>query len=89
MSESKGQVENLLQELGRKIDDLVDEMKDVKDDLKEEFENKVDELREKKEQLEAEFDEFKNQEKWQEAKGHFVSAVGELRKAVQTALRKN
>lgn len=89
MSESKGQVEKLLAELGKKIDDLVDEMNDAKDDFRDEFEKQIDDLKERKEKLQDEFEEFKSQEKWHEARGHFVAAVDELKKAVSKAFSRN
>ncbi len=89
MSESKGQVEQLLQELGKKIDQLMEEAREAKDELRDEFEEKIEELKERKEKLESEFEDFKSQEKWQEAKVHFVSAVDELRKAVKAVFQKD
>jgi len=86
MSESKGQVENLLQELGKKIDEMVEEVKEVKDDLRDEFEEKIDDLKERKQKLQSDFEEFKSQDKWQETKDHFSKALDELKLAIKTAM---
>ena len=47
MSEdSKGKVENLLTELGKKIDHLIDQAKDASEDVREEVDQKIEELKE-------------------------------------------
>lgn len=84
MAESKGQVENILQELGKKIDELISETRGATDDVKEDIEKKIEELKQKKDTLEEDWEEYKKNEKWQEAKGHFVSAFSELRAALDT-----
>lgn len=89
MSESKGQVENILKELGKKIDGLVEEMHGAKEEFKEEFKDQIHELKEKRDKLQGEFDEFKSQEKWQEAKQHFVSAAMELKRGVEKVFKKD
>ena len=89
MADSKGQVENLLTELGKKIDHLIVEAKEATGDLQEDIEKKIHDLKERKDKLEEEFEDFKSQEKWQEAKLHFVSAAGELKKAVEKVFSKN
>ena len=86
--DSRGQVENLLSELGKKIDILFSEAKDAKDDFRDEFEKQVHDLKDKKEKLQKEFEEFKSQDKWDQAKQHFVGGVNELKKAIETVFKK-
>ena len=89
MSEdSKGKVENLLTELGKKIDHLIEEAKEASGEVREEVDQKIEELKERKDKLEEEFQEFKNHERWQEAKVHFASAAHELKQAVEKVFKK-
>ena len=88
--DSKGQVENILSELGKKIDQLIVETKGAKDEVRVEVEKKIKVLKKKKEKLEADFNEYKdnNEDKWKEAKNHLISALDELKMAVGTLLKK-
>lgn len=85
----KGQVENLLSELGKKIDHLIIETKGAKDEVTVEIEKKITEVK-KKEKLEADFESYKdkNEDKWHEAKTHLNGALDELKKAI-SAMMKN
>jgi uncharacterized coiled-coil DUF342 family protein len=85
---TRGKIEELLTELGKKIDELIVEAKDVKDDLRDEIEKKIKDLKDKKEDLEKEINDYKNQEKWQEAKEHFFTALHELKKAAESIFSK-
>jgi Sec-independent protein translocase protein TatA len=84
MEESKGQVENILRELGKKIDELIHETRGATDEVRDEIEKKIEELKKKKDTLEDDWEEYKKNEKWQEAKVHFSSAFSELRAALDT-----
>ncbi len=86
--ESQGKVEEILKEVGKKIDTLVEDMKGATDDVKEEVEKKIAELKVKKEKLEEDFQEYRNQEKWQDAKGHFHNALHELKRGVEAFFAK-
>ena len=86
--ESKGKVESLLTELGKKIDTLIEDAKEASGDVKEEVNQKIDELKERKEKLEEEFEDFKKDERWQEAKTHFASAAVELKLAMEKVFKK-
>jgi Sec-independent protein translocase protein TatA len=88
MSKEKRNVEELLREIGGKIDDLIMEAKRSKDDIRDEIEEKIQELKQKKKSLEDDFQEYKNQEKWQEAKSHLSNALHELRLAVETVIQR-
>ncbi len=90
-SDHQGQVETILSELGKKIDELVIEAKGAKDDIKEEVEDKIKDLKGQKEKLEDEFSDFKqkNEGKWEDIKTHLSSAADEIKKAAEAAFKKN
>ena len=86
-SETKGQVENLLAELGKKIDHLIVEAKEAGGEIREDLEEKIQDLKSKKEKIEQDFEEYKSSEKWQDAKNHVNSAVKELKAAVEALFK--
>jgi hypothetical protein len=91
MAEDKqGQVENILKELGRKIDVLIADAKEAKDEIRDDIEVKISELKSRKDQLEDEFEEFKtnNEGKWGEIKSHLKVAAEEIKKAAEAAFKK-
>ena len=85
---SQGKVEDILKELGKKIDILIADTKNASSELRDDVEKKIVELKEKKEKLEEEFNNYKKQEKWQDAKSHFTSALNELKLAIETLFKK-
>ncbi|MEP2026709.1 MAG: hypothetical protein ABJH98_03235 [Reichenbachiella sp.] len=89
--EHQGQVEKILKELGKRIDDLIIEAKDAKDDIRDDVEEKIKELKKKKVKLDDEFQSFKdkNEGKWDEIKAHLSSAAEEIRKAAEAAFKRN
>lgn len=86
---TKGQVEEILAELGKKIDLLIVETKNAGGDVRDDIEERIKELKSRKSKLESEFKAYKdkNDDKWQEIKNHLVTAVQELKLAVETAFR--
>lgn len=86
--ETKGKVEGMLSELGKKLDHLFEEAKEASGDVKEDINEAIQDLKERKEKLEEEFEEFKQQERWQEAKTHFASAAQELKMAMGKVFKK-
>lgn len=90
MKETKGrQVEEILSELGKKIDVLISETKEAKDDVTADIEKKIQELKKRKEKLEKDWEEYKEQDKWQETKSHFMNALHEVRAAIDTLFTRN
>ncbi len=87
-SETQGKVEEILKELGRKIDQLIEDTKNAGDEVKEEVEKKIADLKKKKEKLEEDFQEYKRSERWHEAKVHFSAALQELKKGVESIFTK-
>lgn len=89
-ADHQGQVEKILKELGKKIDELIVEAKDAKDDIRDEVEEKIKELKSKKGKLEDDYADFKkkNEGKWEEIKSHLGSAADEIKKAAEAAFRK-
>ncbi|XOV93782.1 MAG: hypothetical protein ACFHWX_03530 [Bacteroidota bacterium] len=86
---TKGQVEEILSELGKKIDILIKETKNAGGDVRDDIEERIKELKKRKSKLEEDFKSYKdkNDDKWQEIKQHIVSAVHELKLAVETAFK--
>jgi predicted nucleic acid-binding Zn-ribbon protein len=90
-SDTAGKVEDMLRELGKKIDHLIDEAKEAKDDIRDDLEDKIKDLKNKKEKIEVDINEYKDSEKWQETKEHFSNAMAEFRQAMEamiTSLKK-
>lgn len=89
-TDQQGQVEKILKELGKKIDDLIVDAKDAKDDIRDEVEEKIKELKKKKGKLDDEYQSFKqkNEGKWDEIKSHLALAAEEIKMAAEAAFRK-
>ncbi len=85
--DTKGQVEEILAELGKKIDLLIAETKNASGEVREDIEERIKELKKRKAKLESDFKSYKdkNDDKWQEIKQHLIAAIHELRLAVETA----
>jgi len=86
-NDTKGQVENLLSELGKKIDQLIVEAKSASGEIREEIEEKIEELKQKKTKIEQDFEEYKSSDRWHEIKNHLTSALVELKKAAEAAFK--
>ena len=87
--QSRGKVEEILRELGQKIDVLINEATSSSQEVRSELEKTIQLLKIRKEKLEEEFNTYTGQEKWQTTKNHFGNAIGELKKAVEALLNKN
>jgi|TARA_B110000027_G_scaffold102797_1_gene108830 hypothetical protein len=87
--QSRGKVEEILRELGQKIDVLINEATSSSQEVRSELEKTIQLLKIRKEKLEEEFNTYTGQEKWQATKNHFGNAIGELKKAVEALLNKN
>lgn len=85
-TEKSGKIEDILRELGKKIDVLIDEAKVAKDDIRDDIEVKIEELKKKKDKLEDDINNYKQKESWQEAKGHFTNAINEVRQAMEALI---
>ncbi len=90
MSDDKGKVEDILAELGKKIDQLITETKKAGGNVSEEAEKKIQDLKKKKEKLEEEFKGYSSNgsEKWEHAKIHLNEAAVEVRRAFEAMFRK-
>lgn len=88
-NDTKGQVENILAELGRKIDQLIQDTKGAREDVREDVEKKIRDLKKKKAKIEEEFNTYKdrNEDKWKGAREHLTAAARELRKAAEQVFR--
>lgn len=89
-TDHQGQVEKILKELGKRIDDLIIEAKGAKDEIRDEVEDKIKDLKQKKTKLDDEYQSFKekNEGKWEEIKTHLGSAAEEIKMAAEAAFRK-
>ncbi len=87
---TEGQVENILKELGKKIDQLIVDAKDAKDDIRDEVEDQIKNLKKRKEKLDDEYNNFKNKNEgtWDEVKSHLVAAADEIKKAAEAVFKK-
>jgi uncharacterized coiled-coil DUF342 family protein len=90
MSDRKN-VEDILSELGKRIDQLVEEARDASGRLTEETKKRIEELRERKEELENDFKEYSSggNDRWEKAKIHLNEAADSLRKAIETFFSKS
>ena len=86
---SKGKMEDILRELGHKIDILINEATSSSREVRSELDKAIQSLKKRKEKLEEEFNTYTGQKKWQTTKNHFGNAIGELKKAVEALLNKN
>jgi len=86
---SRGKMEEILRELGHKIDILINEATSSSKEVRSELEKTIQLLKIRKEKLEKEFNTYSAQKKWQTTKNHFGNAIGELKKAVEAILNKN
>lgn len=87
---NKSSVEDILKELGRKIDILIEDAKGATEDIRGDIEEKIQELKSRKESLEGDIKNFasNNEGKWTEIKVHLNSAAEELKKAAEAAFKK-
>ncbi len=87
---TKGQVENILAELGKKIDQLIKDAKGAKDTIRNDLEVKIEELKQKKAKIEEDFKSYqeKHEGKWDDVKEHLEKALNELKMAASSAFKK-
>ena len=86
---SKGKMEDILRELGHKIDILINEATSSSREVRSELDKAIQSHKKRKEKLEEEFNTYTGQKKWQTTKNHFGNAIRELKKAVEALLNKN
>jgi vacuolar-type H+-ATPase subunit I/STV1 len=87
----RGKAEEMLAELGRKVDQLIHESRGASEEIREEIEERIAELKRNKEQLENEVHNFsKNRDpKWKAVEEKLGRAVDEVREAIRIAFGKN
>lgn len=90
MSEKKS-VESILQELGKKIDHLIEETKKAGSKVSEETEKKIEELKKQKDRLEEEIKDRSGNsgEKWAQTRDHLNDAAEAMRKALEALFKKS
>jgi len=84
MEKTTGQIEDLLKDLGNKIDSLIEEGKQATGQIREDLDVQIEALKKKRDELDGHFTEYreKGKEKWEEAKPHLDTAVNELKVAL-------
>ena len=80
MAKAKGQLEQLLAEMGQKMDQLVAEMKSHTEGVSEEMEKQIKDLKEKLKSIDEDKEGIgaKAKERWANAKPHFDEAFKEM-----------
>ena len=81
---TKSQLEDILKDLGQKIDVLIEEAKDSTGNIREELDEKIELLKKKRDELDKNFEVYreKGKGKWEEAKPHLSKAASELKSAL-------
>jgi Sec-independent protein translocase protein TatA len=89
MSDKKN-VEEILAELGQKIDKLISETKKAGSKVSAEMEEQIQKMKERKEKVEEDFKKStaSSGEKWEHAKLHLNEAAIEIRRAFETMFKK-
>lgn len=88
--ESKGKAENLLKDIGKKIDELIEDLKVAKDQAKVDYADRIEELKKNAETLKGEFNTFKetHKDRWDEAEASLEKAGKELKNAFEAVFSK-
>lgn len=87
MSE-KRKVEDVLAELGKKIDHLVEEAKEAGSKVSEDFEEQIEKLKAQKERIEDQIkDHSWSGDKWEQAKEHMNEAASAINKAISVLFK--
>ncbi len=88
-SERRGKMEQILTELGRKMDQLIYEAKHATGDFQQDLSIKMEEINKSKEKIEQELKDFTQDEaKWKEVQARLQSAAHELREAIELSFRR-
>lgn len=85
MATKNQSVEDLLADLGRKVDELIERGKQKSGSFGKEVEERMDELRKNKEKLEQDFKAFTDNEKWESVEKSLEKAAYEIKQALKTA----
>ncbi|MEQ9467478.1 MAG: hypothetical protein RLN88_08705 [Ekhidna sp.] len=80
MSE-KRKVEDILAELGKKIDHLVAEAREADGKVSDDMEGHIERLKKQKEKIEEQIRSSNSGEKWQQAREHLNEAAAAMNKA--------
>lgn len=88
-NEKRGKIEQVLMELGRKMDQLIHEAKHATGDLQQDFSEKMEDLNKTREKLEQELKDFTQDEaRWKEVQIRLQNAASEIRQAVELSLKR-
>lgn len=88
-TDKKQSVEELLRDLGKKIDELIERGKGKSEGFGKEMDSRLEELRKNKEKLEQDFKRFTgDNEKWKSVEESLEKAAYEIKQVLKTAFGK-
>ncbi len=87
---TQGSAEKFMQDMGKRLDELVEDLKRFKDRAKVEYADEIDELKRNKDTLKEEFQDFreKHKDRLDEIQSSLENAAREVGKAVEAAFKK-
>ena len=87
---TQGSAEKFMQDMGKRLDELVEDLKQFKDRAKVEYADEIDELKRNKDTLKEEFQDFrhKHKDRLDEIQSSLEKAAQEIGKAVEAAFKK-
>jgi phage host-nuclease inhibitor protein Gam len=87
---TQGSAEKFMQDMGKRLDELVEDLKRFKDRAKVEYADEIDELKRNKDTLKEEFQDFreKHKDRLDEIQSSLENAAQEIGKAVEAAFKK-
>ncbi|UII32682.1 hypothetical protein LVD17_02385 [Fulvivirga ulvae] len=88
--QNQGKAEHLFQDIGKKIDELIEDLKVAKDQAKVDYADRIEELKRNAETLKGEFKNFKetHKDRWEEAETNLEKAGQELKNAFEAIFKK-
>ena len=87
---AQGNAEKFMQDLGKKLDGLMEDLEDFKEKAKTDYADEIEELKKKGSKIRADIDEFreKHKDRFDEIHDRLEKAAQELGKAIEAAFRK-
>ncbi len=86
----QGSAEKMLQDLGKRVDELIKDLHEAKDKAKVEYADQIDDLKKGRDKIQSEIDEFRerHKERFDEIETRLDAAGKELKKAFDAAFAK-
>jgi hypothetical protein len=88
---AQGNAEKFMQDLGKKLDKMIEEIQILKDKAKTDYAYEIDQIKSKKEQIKEDIDDFreKHKDRFDEVHERLDKAASELGKAIEAAFKKS